>query len=270
MVRTLRRGRVIVVASGKGGVGKTSLALNLSIMLARHGVRTILADADFGLANADILLGISPRRNITEVLNERASVEDLLVDGPDGLRVLCGISGFFQQGELCEFSAAQCLRAVERLTSICDALLVDCGSGVTDSVATFALTCDRLVLVTTPEPTAMADAYGLLKILHNRGFRGPVGLVVNMAFSRKDGADAARRLQHVSEQFLGRSLDLLGSVPHDRHVVSAVRERTPLTVRYPSCPASISIDEISTRLAPFRGPQQASPDVWTRMTNLFF
>jgi len=263
------RGEIIVVASGKCGVGKTNLALNLGIQFARRGARAILADADFGLANADILLNLPSHANISSLLDESRSPEDLLVEGPGGLRVLCGISGFAQEGELCELRPAQCTRAIERLDVLCDALLIDCGSGVSDSLAAFALSCDRLVLVTTPEPTSLADAYALLKILYSRGFRRPVGVVVNMSRSHEDGRAAAARLRRVTREFLGLELDELGAIPHDRHVASAVRERSPVVVRYPRCPASQSIDAISCRLAPQTEDVSAS-GVWTRMANLFF
>jgi len=270
MVPTPPRAIVVAVASGKGGVGKTNLAVNLGIQFARHGIPTILLDADFGLANADILLNVAPHADICDLLDEGRNPHDLLSQTAEGLRVLCGVSGPAERGEIGALRPAQCVRAIERLADRCNLLLIDCGSGVNDAIAALALSSDRLILTTTPEPTALADAYALLKVLHQRGLRGQSGVVVNMTRSIDEGSAAARRLQRVARQFLGLPVEDLGGVPWDGHVPAAVRARTPVAVRYPRCAASVAIEAVGRRLLPRPAAGRLDPGVWSRVASLFF
>jgi flagellar biosynthesis protein FlhG len=258
------------VASGKGGVGKTNLALNLGIQLARQGVGTILLDADFGHANVDILLDIAPQADLVDLLNPTHALPELLSDGPEGLRILCGISALRHERRICESNPAAYMRALHRLTQACDMLIVDCAAGAKGAAASFALSCERLILVTTPEPTAVADSYALLKLLFQRGFCARAGVVVNMVQQQAEAVDTARRLQRVAEQFLGLSLESLGHVPFDRHVPAAVRQRRPFATRYPRCPASVRTDVLSRRLT-MRASQPRLPlGLWGRVASLFF
>ena len=250
-------------------MGKTNLAVNLGIQLSRYGSRVVLLDADFGLANADILLNVSPLGDVSDLLDGRHSLDRLLVDGPEGLRVVCGVSGFARKENPSEFASSACLKAVRRLDGACDILLIDCPAGVAPPVAACALSADRLIVVTTPEPTALADAYATLKMLHRGGFCGRAGVIVNMVRSREEARSVWGRLQRTAERFLGLSLEDLGYVPLDRHVVKAVRERVPVVVRYPHCPASSCISDICRRIAP-PGVAGARPaGLWTRVASVF-
>ncbi|MFQ5807129.1 MAG: P-loop NTPase [Phycisphaerae bacterium] len=270
MVRTPTRGELVVVASGKGGVGKTNLALNLGIQLSRHGARTILLDADFGHANVDILLNISPRADLADLRKPVRSVQKLLTDGPAGLRVLCGISGLRHEPGVCKSDPALYVEALGRLGRACDVLIVDCGAGATGAAASFALACDRLILVTTPEPAAVADSYATLKLLYQRGFCARAAVVVNMTQQQAEAIDTVRRLQRVAVQFLGLSLEYLGYVPFDRHVIAAVRQREPFVMRYPRCAASVRTDAISRRLRPSARTARMPVGLWGRVASLFF
>jgi len=267
--RTPTGGEVLAIVSGKGGVGKTNLAVNLGIQLSRYGSRVVLLDADFGLANADILLNLSPLGDVSDLLDGRRSLDDLLVDGPEGLRVVCGVSGFTRNGNPCEFDPSACLRALRRLDGACDVLLIDCPAGVAPPVAAYALSADRLIVVTTPEPTALADAYATLKMLHRGGFCGRAGVIVNMVRSRDEARSAWSRLQRAAERFLGLSLQDLGAVPLDRHVVKAVRERVPVVVRYPHCSASSCISDICRKIAPPGVAGGRPAGLWTRVASVF-
>lgn len=270
MVGTPTRGEVIAVVSGKGGVGKTNFALNLGIQLSRRGLRTILLDADFGHANVDILLNIAPRADLVGVLDPTRPVPDLLTDGPEGLRLLCGISGLRHERRICESDPTLYVEALQRLCPACDLLVVDCAAGTLGGAASFALACDRLILITTPEPTAVADSYATLKLLYQRGFCARAAVVVNMARHHAEAVDAARRLQRVADQFLGLSLENLGYVPLDKHVVAAVRQREPFVTRYPRCPASVQIEAISRRLSLPAAFAQIQVGLWGRVASLFF
>jgi len=263
------RGIAIVVASGKGGVGKTNLALNLGIQLSRRGQRVTFMDADFGLANADILLDIAPIADVSDALNTERPTEDLLVNGPGGLRVLCGVSGASRNPSASRFGQRECLRALQRLQRQCDTVIVDCGSGLNPTIAALALASDLLMLTTTPEPTALADSYAMLKLLCLSGFAGRTGVVINMARSRREAQRTASRLARVARDFLGLSVEALGTVPFDRHVPQAVRARIPLAVRHPHCAASVAVDEICERLTPPVPTRTSAGDIWTHVASLF-
>ncbi len=262
-------GRVIVFCSGKGGVGKTNLALNMGILLARRGQRVILMDPDFGLANTGILPGVSPLADVDDLLEDGQPVDRLLVEGPDGLRVLCGASGLMRRGRVGEVTPRECARAVARLGGCCETLLIDCGAGVSRTIISFALASDLLLLTTTPEPTALADAYAALKLLSNQGFAGRAGVVVNMVRNLAEARHVAGRLARVAQQFLGLSVEHVGEVPLDRHVPQAVRQRAPLAVRYPRCAASLCISRICDRIAPASLGRVPAGGVWSRMASLF-
>jgi flagellar biosynthesis protein FlhG len=270
MAGTRTCSEVLVVASGKGGVGKTNLALNLGIQLSRLGTRTILLDADFGHANADILLNIAPQTDVLGLLDPDRSLDDLLCEGPEGLGVICGISGLRHERRICESDPMLYVGTILRLKRSCDVLVVDCGAGITGTAASFALACDRLILVTTPEPTAVADSYATLKLLFQRGFCARVGVVVNMASRPAEAVDAVRRLQRVAQQFLGLSLENLGSVPLDRHVAASVQGREPFVTRFPRCSASLSVAAIARRLQGPINPARSQPGLWGRVASLFF
>ncbi len=270
MAGTQAPGKVLVIAGGKGGVGKTNLALNLGIELSRHGLHTILLDADFGHANADILLGIAPQTDLVGLLDPTRALEDLLIQGPEGLRVICGVSGLRHARSICEADPLLYVGTLLRLKRACDVVVVDCSADVTGAAASFALACDRLILVTTPEPTAVADSYATLKLLFQRGFCAQAGVVVNMARQEADALDAARRLQRVAQQFLGLALENLGWVPFDQHVAAAVREQQAFAARYPRCAASAGIARVARRLRLVGGERRGSAGVWGRVASLFF
>ena len=270
MVRTPSAAQVIAVASGKGGVGKTNLALNLGVCLSSCGVRTILLDADFGHANADILLNITPRADLLGLLDPTRPIRDLLTQGPENLQLLCGITGLRHERRICESDPQLYIDALDRLRQSCSILLIDCAAGAVGPAASFVLCADVLLLVTTPEPTSIADSYATLKLLFQRGFCARAAVLVNMARRELDAVDATRRLQRVAHQFLGLSLESLGHIPSDRHVVEAVRLREAFVTRFPRCPASLRVSAAARRLSPLPGAADARVDTWGRVASLFF
>lgn len=269
MERTPHRAQVTAVVSGKGGVGKTNLALGVSIVLARRGFETILVDADFGLANLDILLDLVPRHTILEMRNGHDDPAAMLAPAPAGLRVLCGISGANTRRELSCFRPVHCVRTIDRLRPLAEQLIVDCGSGISDTVAAFALCADRLMVVTTPEPTALADGYAVLKILRSRGWRGPTQIVVNMVRKTREGLDAAERFCRTARLFLDLPVEACGLVPLDRHVPDAVRARQPVVTRYPRCDASLAMEAVAARLCPPPAPAPHDSGLWQRVAAVF-
>ncbi len=262
------KGIVVTILSGKGGVGKTNLALNVGLLLQRRGVRTILLDADFDLANADILLNVTPRGDFADLLSGRRTVDEVCVTAPGGLRLVCGVSGTARHnGD--SHAADAYTRAVRELKRACDVLLVDCGAGFNATLAHLALAGDLVLLTTTPEPTAVADGYATLKLLSNVGFAGRAAVVVNMARSSSEAAQVARRLARVARDFLGLSVELLGFVPLDRHVPEAVRRRTPVCQRYPHCAATTAMKRICDEFVPERPAIAPGGSLWSRVAGLF-
>lgn len=269
MERMPHRAQVTAVVSGKGGVGKTNLALGVSIILARRGFETILVDADFGLANLDILLDLTPRHTILELRNGHSDPAAMLAPAPAGLHVLCGVSGASTRRELACFRPVHCVRTIDRLRPLAEQLVVDCGSGISDTVAAFALSADRLVVVTTPEPTALADGYAVLKILRSRGWRGETRIVVNMVRQQREGREAAERFCRTAKLFLELDVEPSGLVPLDRHVPDAVRARQPVVTRYPRCDASLAMEAVAARLCPPPTPAPHDGGLWQRVAAVF-
>ena len=242
------RNRVIAIASGKGGVGKTNIAVNLGISLARRGLRVALLDADLGTANVDILLGLHPRYHLQHVITGQKSLAEIIVKGPFGLQVIPGASGLPDLADLPEAQRETLLRALMVLDGAVDLLLIDTSAGIGRHVVQFILAAGEVVIVTTPEATAIADAYALIKVLANYQWSVSTKLVINNVRQRGEGEATARKLAAVAQQFLGRQLEMIGALPYDKSVIEAVRRQSPLQQNYPRSPAAIAINRLGERL----------------------
>ncbi len=236
------------MASGKGGVGKTNVVVNLGLALARRGLRVALLDADLGTANVDIVLGLHPRYHLHHVVTGQKSLAEIIVNGPFGLQVIPGASGLPDLADLPEVQRDLLLRALLVLEGNIDLLLIDTCAGVGRNVVQFILAASELLLVTNPEPTALTDAYALLKVLANYQWPVLTKLVVNNARNGPEGDITGRKLAAVTEQFLGRRVDMIGTVPHDQSVVEAVKRQSPLLQSYPRSPAAVAINRLGERL----------------------
>ncbi len=244
----LRLARVVAVTSGKGGVGKTSLAVNLALAARELGQRVAVVDADLGLANVDIMLGLLPRFHLGDVANGRCSVEEALCAAPGGIQVLPGASGLW---ELADAGAATLRRLVAQLRHLdllVDLLLIDTGAGIGRQVISFLASAPEVVVVLTPEPTALTDAYSLLKVLTASGAAPRVYAVVNMCRRRGDGERVGGRLADVSARFLGLPVLLLGHIPFDEAASRAVVNQVPLILQDPQSPAAAAIRQVARRL----------------------
>lgn len=245
---TSKKCRVVVVTSGKGGVGKSNLALGLSLALSKNGCKVMLLDADMGLANIDVILGFVPEYNLSHVLNNRKRLAEILQNGPAGLQIISGASGMEELANLDDVSLNRIFKETISLTKDLDFLFVDTGAGISNQVMAFALAADEVIVVTTPEPTALTDAYGVIKVLNYHQGQGQLKLVVNMARSREEGQKTADKLLTVTREFLGREVKLLGIVPCDINVQKAVCKHSPYIIAYPSSPASLSTMRIALNL----------------------
>lgn len=241
--------RVIAVTSGKGGVGKTNFTLNLAIFLSRASKRVIIIDADFGLANVELLLGVSPRYSLKEVLSGEVSMADALTTGPEGVRFLSGGSGLSQLADITESQLSIIIRGFNQLEEIADIMLIDTGAGISRSVTNLLKAAHEAIVVTTSDPTAIADAYAIVKAMCEDNTEPPeLKIVVNRVESIQEGLESFERLQRVCGRFLKLTPTNLGSVPYDRNLVRAVKSQEPVVLLYPASESTKSIEAISRRL----------------------
>ena len=242
----------IAVVSGKGGVGKTTLAVNTSLDLASRGFETILFDADLGLANADLLLGVTPGLHLGHALEGGASIERLLTPVAERLALVAGGSGIASLADLSPSRRGELLSILRELEARCRVLLVDCGAGIGPGVLDLALAADEILVVTTPEPTALADAYGLVKSLVRRAHGGllpRLSLVVNDCQNSDEAHDVHARAFGTCARFLGIELGFAGWVPSSAEVRRAVRARRPIVLASPRCDATRRVHALAAELA---------------------
>jgi flagellar biosynthesis protein FlhG len=241
--------RTITVASGKGGVGKTNVVANLAIALRKMGKEVLILDADLGLSNVDILLHLAPRYNIQHVLQGEKRLRDVIVEGPCGIKVLPASSGVQELTRLDEFQRMRLLEEFDAYDEDIDVLLIDTSAGISENVAFFCIASQEIIVVTSPEPTALTDAYALIKVLFTRYQEKEFRILVNSARSAADAMDVYRKLSVAADRFLNVSLDYLGYLPFDKSVSDAVRAQKPFLEMSPRGAASLALNELASRFA---------------------
>jgi flagellar biosynthesis protein FlhG len=254
--------RIVTLLSGKGGVGTTNLAASLAISLARGGQRVLLLDADFGLSNLDLLMGVVPRHTVADLVAGRCEVADALVASYAGVRVLPGATGEEELANLDDFRRERLVRSLSALDGEIDTIVIDAGTGVGRNVTSLARLGGQNLVVTTPEPPAVSAAYGLLKILDRTGFRTPPGILVNQATGSLEARDAWTRISKACNQFLEVTPEWLGWIPYDPAVPKAVRGQEPFLLAAPMAPASKSLVKLAQRLlndTPDGAPEAGHP-----------
>ncbi len=237
--------RVMSFTSGKGGVGKTHLISNIAISLAERGREVLVVDADLGLANVDIVLGLQVERTLHDFLEGRCSLEDLIIEGPEGIHIIPASSGVESILQLTQYERQDLLAAIESLAHKYDYLLIDTPAGIGSDVLSFNGASNEIVCVITPEPTSLTDAYALIKVLSRRFGERSIRVLVNNATSEKQAKSAFERFDEVVHQYLQVELDYLGWVQHDDLVGDAVRKQRPFTKEYPSCGPSRAVRRIA-------------------------
>jgi flagellar biosynthesis protein FlhG len=247
------RRRVIAITSGKGGVGKTQLAANLAVTLARAGRRVCLLDADLGLANVDVVLGLAPLASLRDVLRGERRLAEVVVEGPAGVRVIPSANGTAEPPTMTPDEQGRLLLELGALGGADEVLLIDTAAGVAADVLFFASVADDVLVVLTPEPTALTDAYALMKALAVRHGRREFLILVNMAVGAAEAEATFRRLARVAERFLGVRLAYQGYVPQDAAAPAAIRTQRPMVIAAPGAPASLAIDALARRLVQTEG-----------------
>lgn len=240
--------KTIAVASGKGGVGKTNVVANFAIALRRLGRDVMVFDADLGLSNIDVLLQLAPRYNIQHVLNGSKKLRDVVIEGPEGIKILPAGSGVQELTALEEFQRLRILEEFDAYGEDPDVLLIDTAAGISENVAFFCIAAQEIIIVTSPEPTAITDAYALIKVLFTRYQEKEFSVLVNSAKNSDEGQEVFRRLAFAAEKFLNISLDYIGYIPFDQTVQKAVRSQRAFIDAYPNSDASRQVTEIVSRL----------------------
>ncbi len=233
-----RRPAVVCITSGKGGTGKSVIASNLSVHLATGGSRVILVDADLGLANQHLLLGVKPARSIVDVLERGVPMEAILENGPAGVALAAGASGSPEVADLHPGRLRRLVSAMEGLADRADIVIVDTGAGIGRATTTFLYALDDVVVVTTPDLTAMTDGYMVIKNVTRNNPRARLSVVVNRVQSAVEGLEVFGRMEHVCRRHLGRTPRFLGHVLEDRRIAASVSSRIPILLNQPASPAA--------------------------------
>ena len=239
---------VFAITSGKGGVGKTSICVNLATEFASRGLRTILVDVDLGLANAHILAGRSPGKTLSDYIEGHVPLVDVVVDGPKGVKIISGGSGVKEMADLNEHGRTRVLEAIDQLKPHCDVILLDTGAGISSNVTDFVSVADHTLVVTTSNFAAIADAYGIIKVLVQNGYEHAIHMIINRVRSPEEAEQVFKKLQGCAQRFLGSELNWLGLLPEDHSVEGAVLQRLPFCEAFPTSVATRYLKKLVTAL----------------------
>jgi flagellar biosynthesis protein FlhG len=240
--------RVIAITSGKGGAGKTNLSVNLGIALAQTGQRVAILDADMGLANVDILIGVYPKFNLSHVLSGEKTLADIMMEGPEGIRIIPGASGIQKMAELSSTEQAAMIRAFSEIDQELDVLIVDTAAGISASVVNFARACQEIIVVVCDEPTSLTDAYAFIKLL-NRDYKlTDFHIVANMVKTVEQGQALFQKLIKVTDHYLDVTLRFVGSVPYDENLRKSVQKQSPVVAAFPNTKATLAIKDIAAKI----------------------
>lgn len=244
----MKRTRTIAVTSGKGGVGKTSIVLNLAITLARQGKRVLIMDCDLGLSNVDILLGINPRHNLLHAMRGEKALHDVLIQGPEGVTLLPAPFGNQEITSLTTEEQLNLLAALESLEDSFDYILLDTGAGISSNVIFFNVAAHHVIVAMTPEPTSVTDAYALIKVMNQRHDEQQFHLLVNRVRSDTEGAKYFRKLTQVTQNFLDASIHYLGCVHRDVNIGRGTMACKPAVALFPESKVATRFEELADRL----------------------
>lgn len=242
------KAKVITITSGKGGVGKTSITANLALSLSQKGYRVVIVDADLGLSNIDVVFGIVPRYSLLELIKNEKGILDILCDGPNNIKFLSGGSGVKELVNLDQNSLDSFIANMSLLDHIADFILIDTGAGLSDTVLNFVLSADEVVLIITPEPTSITDAYALVKTVSSVKKNCSLKVLINRAESENEAKSVFNNFSMVADRFLGMKLESLGHLPFDQLFTKSVKLQKPYLISFPKNSTSKLIAEIAEQL----------------------
>ena len=250
--RSEKNARVITITSGKGGVGKSNTAVNLAYQLQELGKKVIIFDADFGLANVEVMFGAIPKYNLSDLIFKGKSITEIITEGPNGIGFISGGSGIAALSNLNREQISYLIRNLAYLDQMADFIIIDTGAGISDSVMDFVLASPEIIMVSTPEPSSLTDSYSLLKTLYrNPAFQkesGKVKVITNKVNSSEDAAMVYRKLDTVVTKFLDGNLEFLGMIPADTEIDKAIRQQKPVSILYPKAASSKAFLKIADNL----------------------
>ena len=249
--------RVIAVTSGKGGVGKTNIVANLGYTFARMGKKVLILDADLGLGNLDVLLGLAPKYNLSHVIMGEKSISEIIVEGPGNMLILPASSGIQELTQLTQSQKIQILRELDQVIDSVDLLLIDTAAGISSNVMDFNVTAHEIIVVVSPEPTSITDAYALMKVLSLKYAEKCCKVIVNLAGSSQQGREVFRQLNLVAERFLDMTIDYLGSVLFDANITKGVKQQKLVSDLYPETRASKCFSDLARKI--FHSPSTHVP-----------
>lgn len=242
---------VITVTSGKGGVGKSNMSVNLAIQLQNLGKRVIILDADFGLANVEVMFGIRPVYSLADLMFKNKEIKDIICPGPRGIGIISGGSGIQEMANLTKYQIGNLTSKLYELDELADVIIIDTGAGISDAVLEFVTHSTEVILVATPEPTSITDAYALLKSVNKRDDFDKtkhIQMITNRVGTAKEGKELFAKLDVVVKRFLDVEIDFLGAVPQDSNVSKAVMRQVPFSIAYPNTQATIAVQTIANKL----------------------
>lgn len=250
--KEIKAARVLTVTSGKGGVGKSNLAVNLAIQLSRKGQRVIIFDADFGLANVEVMFGVIPQYNLSDLIYRGKNIKEIITPGPEGIGFISGGSGVIGLNNLYREQIMCLVKNICELNELADVIIIDTGAGVSDQVLEFVLASPEVLLVTTPEPSSLTDSYSLLKAL----YRNPnfiedgtkIHVIANKVTSKEEGQMVYEKLHSVVGQFLNGELNYLGMIPQDADLERSVRQQKTVSLNSPNSDAAKAFEVLATNL----------------------
>lgn len=249
--------RVIAVASGKGGVGKTNVSVNLALAMVAEGKRVMLLDADFGLANVDIMLGLRPEFNLSHVISGERTLEEIIVLGPSGLRIVPASSGMQNMAELTPAQHAGMIQAFSEVGHHLDVLIIDTAAGIADSVVSFSRAAQEVIVVVCDEPTSITDAYALIKVLNRDYGIQRFRVLSNMVDSMQEGRELFSKMVKVTDRFLDVTLDYMGAVPYDEYLRKALQKQKAVIEAYPRSKAAMAFKNLAKKADNWPIPRSA-------------
>lgn len=265
--------RVITVTSGKGGVGKSNLSVNLAIQFRKMGKKVVIFDADFGLANVEVMFGAIPRHNLSDLIYRNKSIQEIITQGPMEIGFISGGSGILGLNNLTKDQIQYMVKCLEELSTMVDVIIVDTGAGISDSVLEFVLASPEVLLVTTPDPTSLTDSYSLLKALyHQPEFvkqNSHIYIVCNRVSNAEEGRLLFEKLDSVVKQFLEGNIQYLGAVPQDSALEKAVRQQKPVSITAPNAKSAEAFSSIANKI--INGNEESANTKWgiIKMFNKF-